>query len=231
MKVGSNSISQTVEVSLGWLDVLSLFAGISSLVVGGLAIWLSVVFYRMSEASSKEVQQSATNINNNVEKLEKMFDTMYSDTFSMVKDNVIHMRKQVDRNSNSVDHTSEIKRKVEELISNQLKKVSPEKLNNDEIKDIFMNILKESKEIEIDVKKQSMKDDILEVLSKEGEKSFNYLQKRIIGENNSKEVFRAFFDTVYNLKQEGIIDAEFANYEQEGLVVSSDEPIRLLKAK
>ena len=229
MKVGSNSISQTVEVSLGWLDVLALFAGIASLVVGGLAIWLSVVFYRMSQASSKEVQQSATNINNNVEKLEKMFDTMYSDTFSMVKDNVIYMRKQVDRNSDVVEH--KIKSKVDELISSQFKQVSPENLNNDEIKELFLKLLKESKEIEVDVKKHSMKDEILEILSKEGEKSFGYLKKRIIGENHSKEVHQMFFNTVYNLYQEGIMDAEFDDYGQDGYAISTNEPIRLLKGK
>ncbi len=77
------------------LQLVSLIASIVSLVVGIGAIWLSIVFYRMTDKTSLEIKQSSDRISNSVEKLEKLFDKLYTDTFTMMKDTVTDMRKHL----------------------------------------------------------------------------------------------------------------------------------------
>lgn len=226
MTVDTSKANQVIEVSLGWVDVISIFTGAASLVMAALAIWLSITFYKMSDISAKDMKDSTNKINSNVEKLEKMFDTMYADTFSMVKETVTHMREQVDKSSYK-DESIEIKKKVDELISDQLKTVSPENLSKEEIKDFILDIVNETKEIELDVKKKNFREKIINILRIEGEKSFSYLEKVVIGTNTAE--FELFFDVVHEMTNEGLLNAEFDYDNEEGLSVVSSEPIRLLK--
>lgn len=228
MTLDNGSTNQVIEVSLGWVDVMSIFSGAASLIVSVFAIWLSITFYKMSDASTKEMKGATEKINSNVEKLEKMFDTMYADTFNMVKETVSHMRKQVD-NSSYKDVSEEINKKVNDLISNQLKSVSTENLSKEEIKNMILDIVYESKEIELDVKKNKYRDNIIQILKIEGEKTFSYLEKKVIGELRNQADFDMFFDVVHEMTEEGILNAEFTYDHIEGLSVVISEPIRLLK--
>ncbi len=76
-------------------DIISFIASIASLILAIGAIWLSVVFYRMSSEASKSTTEAAKGIAASVERLEKLFDKLYSDTFSMMKDTVTDMRKHI----------------------------------------------------------------------------------------------------------------------------------------
>ncbi|WP_217525238.1 hypothetical protein [Vibrio metschnikovii] len=76
-------------------EVLGLVASIVSLIIGGFAIWLSVTFYNMSTKSSKELEKASANIDSTVNRLEVLFDKLYADTFSMMKDTVTDMRNHV----------------------------------------------------------------------------------------------------------------------------------------
>lgn len=69
-------------------DIISFIASIASLILAVGAIWLSVVFFRMSDAASKATTEAAKDIAASVERLEKLFDKLYSDTFSMMRDTV-----------------------------------------------------------------------------------------------------------------------------------------------
>ena len=73
----------------------SLIASIVSLIIGGFAIWLSVTFYRMSNKISEDTKGAAKGISASVRRLESLFDSLYSDTFSMMKDTVSDMRKHI----------------------------------------------------------------------------------------------------------------------------------------
>ncbi len=77
------------------IELLALIASIASLILAVGAIWLSLVFFKMSEASSKVTTKAASDIDASVQKLEKLFDKLYSDTFSMVKDTVSDMRNHI----------------------------------------------------------------------------------------------------------------------------------------
>lgn len=228
MSLDTSNTNQVIEVSLGWVDVISIFSSAASLIMAVLAIWLSITFYKMSNASAKEMNGSTEKINSTVAKLEKMFETMYNDTFSMVKDTVTHMRNQVDKNSR-LDTSFEIKNKVDELISEQLRNIAPENLSKEEMKGIILEILKETKEIELDIKKKIMKDSVINILIQEGEKTFNYLQDKILGNNYNSNEFKTFFDLIYEMTKEGILNAEFSEDPFDGLAVTSSKPIKLLR--
>ena len=74
-------------------DLASFAASIAALAVAAVAICLSVVFYRMSTQLSESTREAAQSIGAGVDKLEKLFDRLYADTFSVMKDTVADMRK------------------------------------------------------------------------------------------------------------------------------------------
>jgi exonuclease VII large subunit len=76
-------------------NTISFIASIASLILAIGAIWLSVVFYRMSSAAQNSTIEASKGIASSVERLEKLFDKLYSDTFSMMRDTVSDMRKHI----------------------------------------------------------------------------------------------------------------------------------------
>lgn len=82
-------------------DVIAFIASIASLILAITAIWLSVVFFRMSDAASKATSEAAKDIAASVDRLENLFDKLYSDTFSMMRDTVTDMRKHIWNNPNA----------------------------------------------------------------------------------------------------------------------------------
>jgi len=77
------------------METVSLVASIVSVIIGGFAIWLSVTFYRLSNKISEDTKEAAKGISASVDRLESLFDRLYSDTFSMMKDTVSDMRKHI----------------------------------------------------------------------------------------------------------------------------------------
>lgn len=223
MSIESNKVNQVIEVSLGWVDVIAIFSGAASLVMAALAIWLSITFYKMSDVSAKEMKESTDKINSTVDKLEKMFDTMYADTFSMVKDTVSHMREQVDRNFNG--EQNEVRKEIDNLVTEQVKKAAPEKLNPDEMKELILNIIKESKEIETSIFIRKLEDEILMILDK-GEETYGSLKEKVVG--NREKSNTEFFQVLKKLYENKVIVADF---KMEGGSTSIDyrSPIRLME--
>jgi hypothetical protein len=221
---------QLVEVSLGWMDALSLFSSIASLVMGGLAIWLSITFYKMSDKSSREIESSSSKINSNVEKLEKLFDKMYSDTFGMVKDTVSHMRQQVDRTViDKKMNEDEVEKRTKEAVTVALKGIKSENLTKEEAEDLFLHLFKESKETEIEVKTNSLKDKIKEYLTIHGETTYIDLRNNILGQDPLAEEFSMFFDTLKSMADSKIINNKFSyDPEEGGYGIGIKAKIRLL---
>ncbi|MCP4610310.1 MAG: hypothetical protein GY845_16490 [Planctomycetes bacterium] len=77
------------------METAALVASIVSIIIGGFAIWLSVTFYRMSNKISEDTKEASKGISSSVNRLESLFDTLYSDTFSMMKETVTDMRKHM----------------------------------------------------------------------------------------------------------------------------------------
>ena len=70
------------------MEQVSIGASIVSVVLAIVAIWLSVTFYRLSNDASGEIKSASKDIGASVSRLEKVFDNLYSDTFTMMKDTV-----------------------------------------------------------------------------------------------------------------------------------------------
>ena len=84
-----------------------------------LAIALSIVFYRLSDAASRATTEAAKGIAASVERLEKLFDKLYSDTFSMMRDTVSDMRKHIwPQDDGDADNAiEEVEKKADEKIA------------------------------------------------------------------------------------------------------------------
>ena len=76
-------------------EVVSLVASTASIVLAILAIWLSIVFFRLSSELSENAKEATKGIGTSVDKVEKLFDKLYADTFSMMRDTVSDMRKHI----------------------------------------------------------------------------------------------------------------------------------------
>jgi hypothetical protein len=75
------------------VEVISLVGSIVSVVLAVFAIWQASTFYRWSDTASKEASDSARDIRASVERIEKLFDTFYADTFGLMKDTYADFRK------------------------------------------------------------------------------------------------------------------------------------------
>ena len=100
------------------IELISLIASIASLILAIGAIWLSIVFFRMSNEASKATTEAAKGIDASVQRLEKLFDKLYSDTFSMMKDTVTDMRKHI-WNKPELEN-KEVSEELREEIKNQV---------------------------------------------------------------------------------------------------------------
>ena len=112
------------ESGLSAIELFSLISSIASLILAIGAIWLSIVFFKMSDAASKATTEAAKGIGASVERLEKLFDKLYSDTFSMMRDTVSDMRKHIWNNPN--EEKLEVNQSIKNEIARQVSKVLEE---------------------------------------------------------------------------------------------------------
>ncbi|MHB9072337.1 MAG: hypothetical protein ACYC6G_02305 [Desulfobaccales bacterium] len=119
-----------IPAYLPFIEIISLISSISSLILAVGAIWLSITFYKMSSAASNATTEAAKGIGASVERLEKLFDKLYSDTFSMMRDTVSDMRKHMwPSEDTEIDKTvEEVEKRADEKI-NEIKKAVEEQLS------------------------------------------------------------------------------------------------------
>lgn len=72
--------------------ILSIVSLVVTAVLGIGAVWLSVVFYRWSTEAQKEAVKASTDISAAVDRLEKLFDKLHAETFTLMKEIVTDMR-------------------------------------------------------------------------------------------------------------------------------------------
>jgi hypothetical protein len=84
-----------VEASMGWTDVLSVVASAFALVLAIVAIWQAIVYFRMSNEAQRGAEDAVRKIENSTSRLEDLYSRLYSDLFSMTKETVADMRKQL----------------------------------------------------------------------------------------------------------------------------------------
>lgn len=217
-----NNTEQSIEVSLSWLDTLSVFSGVASLIMGALAIWLSIVFYKMSSESEKRMETSANETKANLEKLEKIFDRMYTDTFGIMKDTVSDMRKITYRTESKFDVSTDIEKQVEDAVAQKLK--GNEQLSKEEItalvSDLLISAKNETKKEEI----RSLEEEIINFLRRKGEVSFIELKRKF--ELNFSEV--DIFKVVHRLAKNGVINNMFFKDDDDELSILHTARVHLL---
>lgn len=109
------------------METAALVGSIVSIIIGGFAVWLSVTFYRMSNKISEDTKGAAKGISASVNRLESLFDSLYSDTFSMMKDTVTDMRKHIwPVKEQSIEEQKQIEEKANTKIDELKKQISDE---------------------------------------------------------------------------------------------------------
>jgi hypothetical protein len=86
---------QEITSTISTFDLFNLIAAISSIILAIFALVLSIIFYKWSDKSNKEIVSVAQAIDNNTKKIENLFDRLYSDTFGIMKSNVEAMQRQL----------------------------------------------------------------------------------------------------------------------------------------
>src|SRR5690348_16395858 len=76
-------------------DLINLFSAAASIILALVALGLAVFFFVQSKNEADRSAKSAEEISSSVGRLEKLFDSLYSDTFSMMRDSVTDMRRHV----------------------------------------------------------------------------------------------------------------------------------------
>jgi hypothetical protein len=220
-------------------EIASLIASFVSVGIGILAIWLSVVFYRMSSELSESTREAAKGIGSNVEKLEKLFDRLYSDTFSMMKDTVSDMRKhiwpEIKKTETPIsEETEEIAGKKLDIlkkdISNEIAEVFKKQSITDtkvdsvieELRNLVEKAIIESRKVDMEAREETIKDHIIRSIKR-------YIRMGEVARADKllEPIFRKFdFEDVMNeinkMRDDGIIFFE-------GPAVGPNTEIRLDK--
>ncbi|BEM42756.1 hypothetical protein RG283_001522 [Serratia marcescens] len=205
------------------ITIIGFIATISSLVLAIGAIWLSFVFYRMSNEASKETTTAAKDIQASVVRLEKIFDKLYSDTFSMMKDTVTDMRHHIWRkpptsSDDSVTNNEEKMNNLKESISNEIISLVDEKLKSSENNEIKIkeleNKIKEALDsgIQKTIREQAVptarvRRRLLSLIRRHGKISVERLLSRMNALSNEDYNFKdvAFMNTLFELRENGLI--------------------------
>ncbi len=77
------------------LSDFELFATISSLILSVLAIWLSLVFYKLSSESSREATKALDKIDTGIDKMQLLFDKFYSGNLALLADTYTDLRAHI----------------------------------------------------------------------------------------------------------------------------------------
>ncbi len=119
-----------LEVTSNGIDfwtLTSIIASIVSVIIGGFAIWLSVTFYKLSGKVAEDTKEASKSLGASVQRLETLFDRLYSDTFGIMKDTVSDMRKHIwTKNYSEEEMTVKVEEKATEKIINIKKELNNE---------------------------------------------------------------------------------------------------------
>ncbi len=227
------------------IEIVALISSIASLILAIGAIWLSIVFFKMSNEASQATTEAAKGIDSSIQRLEDLFDKLYSDTFSMMKDTVSDMRKHIWSSDNNTEkeETSikndiivEAEKKAEEkfieiksTIDKQLSEIlSKQKTSDGKVKDISSEIdkllnsaIQTSRFVETEAREETVRNHILIELRK-GRRRKGFLTAKELADNLSHEIpLRRIIIEIKLMKHEGIVI-----YEDDG-DVKPDTRIRL----
>lgn len=163
------------------MNLIAFVASVASLIVSIGAIWLSIVFYRLSTDASKATTEAAKGIGASVERLEKLFDKLYSDTFSMMRDTVSDMRKHIwptdtqeqDKAVEEVEKKADekitalqsaVEKQVSEMLQRQ--KIADDKMGaiRNEVAHLLTRAIESSRQVESEAREETLRDNVLRTI-------------------------------------------------------------------
>jgi uncharacterized protein len=80
---------------LDFWATISFIASVASLILAIISIWISYIFYKMGNSASENAAKNSQEMHESVTKMEKLFNTMYNDTFNMMRETVTNMQKHI----------------------------------------------------------------------------------------------------------------------------------------
>jgi hypothetical protein len=205
-------------------ELLSFTASVASIILAILAIWLSIVFYRLSNEASKSTTEAAKGIAASVERLEKLFDKLYSDTFSMMRDTVADMRKHMwpeEETAEQENALAEVEgkadRKVSELKESmelQLQSVLVEqKLAQEknqalqlEMRRLLDRAILTSRKVEVEAREETIREHVLRTIRRVGRGQRKVVVDDIVSRLSDTFPIRRIVAEVGKLRDEHLIE-------------------------
>lgn len=211
------------------IETISLVASLASLILALVAIWLSFKFFEKSNEASEKTIEASKGISSSVERLEKLFDKLYSDTFTMMKDTVSDMRNHIwnkdDKSSNNEDHVEEeFEKKTQEKIDVLKKELSmdltkmidkqsitDERISQlkSELTGLIEKAVSQTRNLEIEAREETLRDYILRrirIIKRRKRKivADDLVERASIDGINPKNLL----DELVSMKAEGLINFE-----------------------
>jgi len=160
------------------MEIAALVASLIAIGIGILAIWLSIVFYRMTSELSVSTKEAARHIGASVDRLETLFNRMYTDTFSMMRDTVTDMRKHIwpekveasekiseEAEKRADEKVKVLKKGVDEEVTSLLEMQSKTDAKVESLKGQFDKlvdrIIAQSRKLEIEARQETLKEHII----------------------------------------------------------------------
>lgn len=220
-----------LQIQMSPIDYFSLISSITSIILGIVAIVLSVLFYRMSEKTGRENEKVATSIASNVTKLEELFNKLYSGTFDMMKETVTDMRKHAYSSGKTI-LPSEVEDKViKETISSltdEINALKTRKLEEKDIAKLVEDVLNKSKKIESSMQNEKIREEILSFLKIKGKTTYGAIDKCIRDKGLLKGGGNSIFQEIKKLADEGVTNYPFMSEPDGSLSVNFSENVYLL---
>ena len=201
------------------MENASIVASVVSVILGFFAIWLSATFYRMSTKIAESIKEAAKGISSGVERLEKLFDTLYADTFTMMKETVSDMRRHIWPET-TPDGSQLIEQKADEKIS-QLRAELAEELSKivsrtdrkvgavrSEIEALVDSAITRSRKVEKEVIEETLRNSILNIIYELAEKGLHINAGTVLDNLQAQGVapgLAAFTEELYRLHEEGVL--------------------------
>lgn len=165
------------------METASIVASVVSVILAFVAIGLAVFFYRMSHDVTQSTREAAKDIQSGVSRLEKLFDSLYTDTFGMMKETFTDMRKHMwpdtgaDETSNLVEQKANekiavVKEEVSAELSNIFSKIGTTdqkvKAVESRLESLVDRAITQSRRVEKEARDETIRDVVLDKLRKLG---------------------------------------------------------------
>lgn len=161
-------------------ELIPLIASIASLVLAVIAIWLSITFFRLSSKLLENTTEATRGIESSVDRLEKLFDHLYADTFSMMRDTVSDMRRHIwptdtpekDRITEKADRKADMKvQELKQEITKELttvfgrQKITEERMEKlmADMQKVIDRVIESSRQVDSEAREETLREAILRI--------------------------------------------------------------------